>query len=352
MISKKKILLIGERSLSPSGYAYADSFYDILCDQGHVVESFDPTLVNDVFGRLRRTDLSYFERIAFDYWINKKLIKAALTFRPDVCFVLKGDNLHPKTIVQIKKNTHAKWVLLFPDNPFMFSNGNSNAYVVRGLEFCDVVLSWAQMLIPVFTSLGVKHGCYFPFGYDERFFSKKEAVQPLVDVGFVGTADQERVDLLGSLLQKNPDFNLGIWGNRWNEFAKNNTLILRAFRGPAVYKDSMVRLLRSCKIVLNPVRLQNYTSHNMRSLEAAAAGVFQLATRTTEHKNVLFKEDESIALYDGVDELSEKIEKYLLSFDARENIALCGEKVARKYALQVMLRCFFDNDLCFCSTLL
>lgn len=352
MESQKKILLIGERSLSPDGYAYADSFYDIFRGQGYLVESFDPTLVNDVFGRVRRTDLSFPEQIAFDYWINKKLVKAAITFRPDVCFVLKGDTIHPRTIVQIKKNTGARWILLFPDNPFMFSNGNSNALVVRALEFCDVVLSWAQMLIPVFTSLGVKHVCYFPFGYDELFFSKDEAIESCVDVGFVGTADQERADLLSLLLQKKPDLKLGIWGNRWDEFAKNNTLILRVFRGPAVYKESMVRLLRSCKIVLNPVRLQNYTSHNMRSLEAAAAGAFQLATRTKEHAHVLFKEDESIVLYEGVDELSEKIEKYLSDFEARKNIALNGNQVARTYALQAMLQRFFDNDLCFCSTLL
>jgi spore maturation protein CgeB len=351
-MQRRKVLLIGERSLDSKGYAYADSFYDILKDQGHIVLSVDGTCVDDVFGRKRRGDLTRLERIFFDYRFNIKLIKIAQKFLPDVCFVLKGDTIKPSTITKIKNITSSKWILFYPDNPFMFLNGNSNADVVRGLSLYDVVLSWAEMLIPIFISLGVRHVCYFPFGYDNRFFSNFEEVEKRCDVGFVGTADDERVEVLVNFLTKHPSVSFGIWGNRWDEYFFRFPILQKKYHGPAVYGKDMVRLLRSCSIVLNPVRLQNYTSHNMRSLEIPAAGAFQLATYTQEHARKLFSEDVSIALYKDFDELSIKIVWYLAHPDERKKIIDKSFEEVQKYSLQVVLQSFFENDLCFCSTLL
>lgn len=344
----KKILLIGERSLSQNEYAYADSFYDILMSFGHQVVSVDPTQTPWWLGARRSFGISGIEHKLFEIWFNAKVIDLVLQYNPDVFFVLKGHILQPKTLEIIKQKTHAKCVLLYPDNPFMFTNGNSNVRVVQSLALYDVILSWAQMLQPVFTSIGAVHSCYFPFGYDDRFFSKKTTSRSLFDIGFVGTADDERAHLLEQLVLRGERLRIGIWGNRWSEYFAAKPVLKRIYQGPAVYKERMVALLKSSKITLNPVRLQNYTSHNMRSLEAAAAGVFQLATRTREHENVLFRENESIALYASVGELVEKASWFVDRPARRDYIAQQAQEAVHAYSLQRMLARFIDRDCCFC----
>lgn len=352
-MEKRRILLVGERSLDEHGYAYADSFYDILRLQGHSVLSIDGTHVSkDLFGRKRRAELTRVERYLFDRRFNTYLLNVAQAYRPDVCFVIKGDTIKAATISAVKKATGCKWVLLYPDNPFMLSNGNSNSEVIRSLEHCDVVLSWAQMLIPVFKSLGVEHACHVPFGYDERFFTHKKTGEETLDVGFVGTADDERVGILVELMARLPYVSFGIWGNKWEEYIRQAPILAQAYKGPAVYKQAMVDILQSCSIVLNPVRLQNYSSHNMRSLEAAAAGVFQLATYTYEHAHVLFSEGKSIALYKNPSDLAAKVSWYLAHPEERRVIRNHSQVHIKTYSLQQVLMRFFENDLCFCSTVL
>lgn len=348
-MERKRILLIGERSLDEHGYAYADSFYEILSSQGHSVFSVDGTRVSGSFlGRNRRTDLTRVERFFFDRKFNAYLLNVAQAYRPDVCFVLKGDNITAATIKAIKKATDCRWVLLYPDNPFMLSNGNSNPEVIKSLQFCDIVLSWAQMLVPVLKSLGVKHVCYVPFGYDERFFTGKKVDEDLFDVGFVGTADDERAEVLLGLMARLPNYRYGIWGDRWPEYIRQAPVLAKVYQGKAVYKEGMVSLLRSCSIVLNPVRLQNYSSHNMRSLEAAAADTFQLATYTYEHAHVLFSEGKSIALYRNASDLAAKTSWYLAHPEERNIIRHNGRAEVKSYSLQRILGHFFENNLCSC----
>ncbi len=344
----KKVLLIGERSLGPDGYAYADSFYDILKDLGHTVLSLDPTQNPWWLRGNRSFGLSGIEQKVFGHWVNGHVVQEAESFCPDVCFVLKGHVLYPRTLEILKNRLKIKLVLLYPDNPFMFANGNSHARVVECLPLYDVVLSWAQMLQPVFTSLGVAHSCYFPFGYDARFFTEKIEMSPAFDLCFVGTADDERAELLDQVVCKASELQIGIWGNRWSEYFQKKPSLASLYKGPAVYKHEMVKLLHQAKITLNPVRLQNHTSHNMRSLEAAAAGVFQLATRTHEHAHVLFKEDDSIVLYGSAQELVEKVYFYKNAHHERALIAQEARRSAEQYTLQHMLKKFFDNDFCFC----
>lgn len=348
-MEKRRILLIGERSSDRHEYAYADSFYHILREQGHSVLSVDGThVVGNFFGKKRRHELGRVERFLFDRWFNHHLRSVARVYSPDVCFVLKGDMIFSSTIQTIKRETGCRWVLLYPDNPFMVANGNSNVEVIRSLGQCDIVLSWAQMLMPVFTSLGVGHACYMPFGYDERFFGGHAAGNELFDVGFVGTADDERVEILIGLMARLPGLRYGIWGNRWAEYLGQAPLLASAYQGPAVYKEKMVELLRSCSIVLNPVRLQNHSSHNMRTLEASAAGAFQLATYTYEHANVLFSEGKSVALYRNVSDLAAKTSWYLAHPEQRDFIRHNSQFEAKRYSLQRILGRFFENNLCAC----
>jgi glycosyltransferase involved in cell wall biosynthesis len=348
---KRKILVVGERSVSPDGYAYADSFVEILQAQGHEVQGFDCTKAQTFFGELSRFRLNRFSRIVFERSVNRQFVQKCLQFKPDVCLVLKGDTLNYSAIARVKSLLKTRFILFYPDNPFLFGNGNSNAQVVASLPLYDVVLSWSKALMPIFTSLGVAHVCYFPFGYDARFFKTMPEQKQQYDLGFIGTADDERFELLRELIRRLPSLSIGIWGNRWAEYKDRDEAVFARYCGPAEYKEKMVELLRSCKIVLNPLRLQNFTSHNMRSLEAAAAGAFQLASYSNEHAKVLFAADESIALYKNTEELVQKINWYLAQPQQREEFVQLAKSQVEPYSLQRMLQRFFASGGCFCSTL-
>ncbi|MBM3894431.1 glycosyltransferase [Candidatus Dependentiae bacterium] len=347
-----KILIVGERSTSLSGYAYADSFVEILQNYGYQVRSFDCTRVETAFGVLSRFRLNRISASIFSYLINQRFEELCTSFEPDFCFVLKGDTILPKTLSRLKKRLKTRFILFYPDNPFLFTNGNSNPGVVESLALYDVVLSWSLALMPILTSLGVRHVCYFPFGYDARFFEHFLPKEPLYDVGFIGTADDERFELLSQIVKRLPLLKIGVWGNRWDEYKDQDEILYERYCGSAEYKQQMVDRLRACKIVLNPLRLQNYTAHNMRSLEAAAAEVFQLATYSHEHADILFTENESIAMYKDVDDLERKINWYLDHPEERIKMAAEAKKRVEIYSLQKMLKLFFDRGGCFCSPLL
>jgi spore maturation protein CgeB len=347
-MKKQKILLVGERSKSSKGYAYADSFFDILTDLGYDVISFDGTTIQTIVGDYSWFDLNRIERLFFEYEVNRKFIEIVQYFVPDICFILKADMLSYKTLRSAKSFSGMRMVLFYPDSPFMFLNGNSNAQVVLSLSLFDVVLSWSRTLMPVFTSLGVTHTCYFPFGYDERFFVQKNEIEKRFDVSFVGTADDERYSLLDFLINALPQVSFGIWGNRWPLYAAKNCDLAKKYQGVAQYKNDMTLLLQSSAITLNPVRRQNYTSHNMRSLEAPAAGAFQIASYSEEHAKILFKENQSIVLYNNNDELVDRIKWYLGRENEREIIARNAHENVLQYSLQQMLKKFFLNNLCFC----
>ena len=351
-MKKQKILLVGERSKNSNGYAYADSFFDILTELGHDVISFDGTAIQTIVGDYSWFNLNRAERLLFEFEINRKFKKIVEDFGPDICFVLKGDMLSYKTLRSAKSFSGMKMVLFYPDSPFMFLNGNSNAQVVLSLSLYDVVLSWSRALMPIFTSLGAAHTCYFPFGYDQRFFAQKSDREKKFDVTFVGTADDERYALLDFLINALPQVSFGVWGNRWPLYAAKNCALVKRYQGPAQYKNDMTLLLQSSAITLNPLRLQNYTSHNMRSLEAPAAGAFQIASFSQEHAENLFREDESIVLYKNNNELIDNIKWYLAHGNEREIIARNAHEKVMEYSLQLMLKKFFSNNLCFCSTLL
>lgn len=292
---------------------------------------------------------SRFNRPIFGkYLLNYLLLRTVKSFEPDLIFMLKAENISPQTLNKIKRNRikqnkDIKIINFYPDNPFTFWNGNSNANVLLSLPFYDLFLIWSHQLIPILYSAGAKNVRYFPFGFDKDIFSQEIKITDndinsyQSDVCFVGTWDPEREALLTHLMNKMPTLKLAIWGNRWNENLPQNSILKTYLKGCAIYGIDMIKAFRLSNIVLNFIRKQNLDAHNMRSIEVAACKSFLLTQRTTEQAELLFKEGVSIECFDGINDLTNKINFYLSNRSARDKITQAGYIATQKYLLESLL---------------
>lgn len=333
-----KILLVGAFSDNPAVYTYASSFNTALQKLGYHVTSFNYR------NKIVPWPLAIFNHIA----INKALIKKATAIKPDLVFLVKAENITAATVTFIKKNVCSSIINFYPDNPFVLWNGNSNQQVLTSLPAYSCFLSWSRMLIAPLESAGCAHVCSFPFAYDEDIFSPTSHTPHLdenkysADVCFVGTWEPMREQQLVDLMDRLPDIDLAIWGNDWQEKCQSGKL-KKHIRGSAIYNKEMIQAFRASKIVLNFIRVQNMTSHNMRTFEVPASGAFLLTQHTYEQAEIFFKEGESIACFASPDDLADKVFLYLHNEDARRAIIQKGHQQAQNFTLTKQLKNYFNN---------
>lgn len=337
-----KILLVGEFSNDPHVYTYATSFAESFERLGHQVIRYNyrGLLSPDFFPGPVRRGVSGMQ----DFLINQRLISAVKNHTPDIIFFLKAEAIWQRTVAQIKKISSAVILWFYPDNPFVMWNGNSNQEMLKLLPLVDTYLIWSKQLIPILVQAGAPQVQYLPFGVDPRLFwqtrvdiSENDRQKYAADACFVGTWDAEREWWLTQLIERRPHLSLAIWGNRWDEHVAVDSPLRKFFKGAAVYGIEMIKAFRVAKIVLNFIRQQNTTSHNMRSIEAPASSSFLLTERTAEQANLLFKEDYSIACFATPDELAEKVDYYLMHESERQKISTNGYHASVKYSLDYLL---------------
>jgi spore maturation protein CgeB len=326
------ILVVGAFAHDHTVYTYATSFYHALIKLGHTVTTYNYRPA----GLLRK------------FTVNHDLISSAHKVRPDILFLIKAETITARTIRLIKQQHSCRIITFYPDNPFTLWNGNSHANVLERLPDIDCFLTWTHMLADPLRSAGCTHVCHFPFAYDEGIFDKPIAITEaehkkyVSDVCFVGTWEPEREQWLAELHQRLPHISLAIWGNHWHTRCTSSYLA-PYIRGTAVYNDTMIKIFRSSKIVLNFIRTQNMTSHNMRTFEVPASGSFLLTQRTYEQAQLYFKEDESIVCFDTINELVNKIILYLEHDDRRRAIAHKSYQRAQEFSISKQLKKYFES---------
>lgn len=327
----KKVLVVGFFHSDPKVYTYSHSFY----------KSFKKLGYKTCFFNCKKTK-SFFD----SYSLNSSLLKAVAQFNPDLIFFVKSNNIFYKTIRKIKDLFGCHIVNFYPDNPFVFWNGNSNSNILKSLPLYDCFLIWSKMLMPILKTAGSKNLYYFPFGFDTDLFSKELTIDDVdkekyeSDVCFIGTWDEQREEWLTNICEQIPYLNLAIWGNLWQEKLSYNSILRTKLKGKAVYLNEMRKAFDCSKIVLNFIREQNSTSHNMRTLEVLANGSFLLTQRTFEQAIYLFKEGQHLDCFDSIEELKEKINFYLNNEDVRKSIAEEGKIESQKFELKILLEKF------------
>ena len=322
----KKILLVSE--YSPGALAW--NCLHTLKQLGYEVAQFSCAYrANNSHRSLSKW--GHITRSARNFLINKLFLRTVQREQPDIIFLIKADNLTAKTLKQAKQISGAKLINWYPDNPFTFWNGNSNAQILLSLPLYDLFAIWSQMLIDPLKAAGCTKVIYAPFGYDHTFFeqnfviSEQEKKRYTHDVCFLGSWDPEREWWIEQLVNRMPQLNIAVWGNGWGQ--------KWYVKGPAQYNDTMVKISRCSKIMLNFMRQQNLTAHNMRTFEIPAAQGFMLTERTAEQAQFLFREPEEIACFATPEELVEKITYFLEHPTARQNIATGSHQRVKSYRL-------------------
>ena len=333
----KKILLVGYFSKDPNIYTYATSFYNSFVKLGYDVKLFN----------YRE---KYFKNSKINnYLVNNYLHKKVKIFKPDLVFFIKSEDISSRTIKGIKANSKAYIVNFYPDNPFVFWNGNSNSNILSSLPYYDCFLTWSKELVSLLYMAGCKSVSYFPFAYDQDLFLQniniiqKDISKYKSDVCFIGTWDREREFWLTELCKEKPDLDLAIWGNMWQENLPESSVLRQRLKGKAIYNIEMIKAFRSSKIVLNFIRKQNHNAHNMRTLEVPAGKGFLLTQRTSEQASFLFKEGESIECFATVDELIKKITFYLEHDNLRDSIVEKGFLQVQRFNLDLVLEDFMHK---------
>jgi spore maturation protein CgeB len=343
----KKILLVGKFSDDQSVYTYASSFQTTLQKLGYHVEIFNYKKKILPLGRRRRwpthDHLPGILKFLNNFLCNQKLLRKAAAQKYDLIFFIKAETIFPKTLCKLKSYTNALLISFYPDNPFSFWSGNSNSNVLNALPLFDHFFIWSKMLIPAIKSAGAKKVCYFPFAVDEKIFSQKillsnEKKSYKSDVCFVGTWDKERERYLFYLVQQMPNLKLAIWGNLWQEQLQLQSPLRPFLKGEAIYKTKMRKTFCCSKIVLNFIRLQNMTSHNMRTFEVMASNAFLLTQRTEEQTTYPFREGENIECFESKEELCEKVKFFLRHYYLRKTITQKSLLLSKHFILEHHLK--------------
>ncbi len=320
----KRVLLVGVLPSKKGHYTYTLSFIHALVELGYSVEAFN-----------YRAYPAFIANMVLCYKVQK--------YKPDIIFVLKGELLKASILRWIKNNSNAYLINFYPDNPFTFWNGNSNKEVLLALPIYDSFLIWSQQLIPLLQASGGKNIQYFPFGFDKTIFSNQKLSKnhhAAFDVCFVGSWELAREQWLAAVLRAKVSSNIVIWGDRWS--CAQDSFVLRAVQGSALYYKKLVQVLQSSKIVLNFIRTQNMNAHNMRTIEVPASGAFLLSERTEEQAHILFKEKESISCFSSQEECIDNLDWYLHHDQERQEVAWQGNKKVQEYELTKLLRQVFS----------
>lgn len=260
-------------------------------------------------------------------------IRAVKSFRPDVLFILKSENIHSRAIKIALKETGARLVIWYPDNPFWANQTNMN--VIRNLQRCDRFYTWGRFLIDTLYSAGCRQVDYLPFGYYPDYF--KSRIEPThknadceYNISFVGTWDPTRERALIPLSH----FGLSIWGPGWLENLPSDSPLRLTLRGNGLYGTDMARVYRSSKLVFNHLRRHNGDAHNMRTMEIAGIGAVQLVRWTTDHSRILFKHGEHLLCFHDQSDLIRTVRGLLAN--ATNQLTEMG-KSARKHVLKYHL---------------
>lgn len=257
---------------------------------------------------------------------NDNVVRETKSVDADLVLVIKGHRLSAATVDRIRESAGGAVVNFYPDDPFSTERSNRLAYGPNVLAAYDACFTFARHLVADYERVGASSVHYLPFARDAAMHGPLgDPPGPVFDVVFVGNLDADRVTYLDALAS---DHRVAVFGERTMTVVPRGSALASATFAPAAYGSDLARALACGAISLNVMRRQNAGSHNMRSFESPACGAFTLSQRTPELAQ-LFAEDEEIVCFESVDELRDKVVRWLGDARGRADIAAAGYERVR-----------------------
>jgi spore maturation protein CgeB len=326
-----KVLIIGPCHFA----AYESSCARYFKRQGCQVDRWDSKALFGRFNKLNWWKLGNTARIAFDLAMAIYFVKKVASIKPDILFIPKAENLHFRALRAAKKNTKAKLLVWYPDNPFRPENTSMN--ILRRFEDVDIFYIWGKFLIDPLKAAGCSRVEYLPFAFDPELHDLSEnQINSEIACQHIGTYSLEKRDALLPLAE----CGLQIWGPGWEMETKDKGPLAENIKGSGLFGQEMVDAYRRAVVIANPIRLQNMPAHNLRTIEAAGiGGGVVLTQRTKEQAEELFVEDEHILCYASADEMKEKAEWAIRNRHLAKKMAeLAREKVLTHHTLDKRIK--------------
>ncbi len=253
-------------------------------------------------------------------------IRHALTQGPvDVLWVAKSPSLRPETLVRARK-LHPRLRIVFHSEDDMFLRHNQSSWFRTSLPLYDVVFTHkSRNTAPgELPALGAQRVVFVDKCHDRYLHrpvevtgADREALGG--EVGFVGTFEAERADVMLRLAQAG--VGVRIWGDHWKKWRGRHPLL--NVEGRALSADEYARSICATDVNLGFLRKQNRDLQTGRSVEIPACGGFMLAERTDEHLN-LFLEGVEAEFFDDFEECLGKTRFYVENAAERRRIAAAG----------------------------
>lgn len=312
-----KIVLIGEAA--PDGCAQTfKRVFEGLGHQAVIVDDREIYLSSSFLARNRYSRRLLWRILAA--CAQSRMLAAVQKEYPDMTLMFKGWLWRPRTLRRLNLTLPKTALLNYnPDSPFnREAHGNANNWIRESIPIFDIYLIWSRELAERIKRAGARRCHYLPWGYDPALHfplevSGEDKKTFGSDIAFAGSWDKEREEWMRSLLE----YDLKIWGNSWE---KADADVRAKWQGrPAIIKD-FSRVCAASKIMLNFLRPQNRSSHNMRTFEIPACKGFMLAERAPEQSG-FFEEGREAEYFSTTEELKQKIDKYLQLPEDRRRIA-------------------------------
>ena len=280
--------------------------------------------------------------------INRAVLDAAASFRPELVWGEKQEHLRPETLEALGA-AGATRVHFTPD-PYFSLAWKRTRTMDAAIGRFDVLVYCKSYERAAYDALG-RPLVYMPLGYCD------EAHRPLASddpswacaVGFLGGWEPRRERLLRALSGAVDD--LKIRGGYW-DFLRDGHWTLRRqiilgqlaggepfsihkdarlaakWQGGEVYGDDYARALSGARIGLGFLRKVCPDQHTTRTFEIPACGSLLLADRTEEHQS-FFEEGHEAEFFDCEAELVDKARFYAGHEAARARVAAAGRERCR-----------------------
>ena len=113
-----------------------------------------------------------------------------------------------------------------------------------------------------------------------------------------------------------------VFGHGWDDHP-----VIKKYAGGVPSQEDLVRIFNETRVVFNPAWSADgdprAVQTKLRHFEVPGCGAFQLTNENQELAE-LFKRDEEIVFFNGIDEAVDKIQRYIEDDGTRESIALAG----------------------------
>jgi spore maturation protein CgeB len=267
--------------------------------------------------------------------VNRDLINAIETFRPDVVWFDKPLVFTPET-VQAAKQAGARIVFYVQDSPFGPRDDGCWRQFLKIYHMADLHCLVREADIPRYSGWGL------PWIKIMLCFDLQAHFPP--PSGF-GEADRNReVSYIGHPYEQRPKFLLNLArdhqlpifvnGSRWSRALTSEQLqhfTIGNFLANEQYRSGIWK----SKVNLSFVTEDNEEDIALKAIEIAGCAGFLLAVRTPGHQ-AIFEEDREAVFFSSVEECADKARFYLNRPDLREVIAARGRDRA--------VRSGYDND--------